>query len=330
MLRRTASVSKDARLSALTTVLSTRQPDDHISHNGTDVTADPFAPVISAIDAMLTSLSTEEQEDLTKKDQCENDRMTNTQEAKMTSKEIDTNTETIDRLTAAIEAANKQIEEINDQITDLNAEKKAADEQRAAEAAEYATNQQDDTAAAGLVQTAIGVLTNFYANENLALVQQPATENFVAAGEAPTPPPTTWDSSGYGGATGEKNGIIAIMELIKQDIEKDIAKATTNENTAISEHAALSADIAATISSLNTSKGELEGKIATDETSMGTEKGERTTNQGSLTSTLDFLKSIAVGCDFIAVNFDIRLKNRQAEMDGLQKAKAILQGASFE
>ena len=29
----------------------------------------------------------------------------------------------------------------------------------------------------------------------------------------------------YGGATGESNGIIAIMELIKQDIEKDIAKA---------------------------------------------------------------------------------------------------------
>merc|ERR1719456_283286 len=279
-----------------------RQPDAHISHNGTDVTADPFAPVISAIDAMLTSLSTEEQEDLTKKDQCENDRMTNTQEAKMYSKNIDTNTETIDRLTAAIAAANKQIEDINDQISDLNAEKKAADEQRAAEADEYSTNQQDDTAAAGLVTTAIGVLKDFYAGEqgltNVGFLQQ---EPFVAAGEAPTPPPTTWDS-GYGGATGESNGIVAIMELIKQDIEKDIAKATSNENTAISEHATLCADIASTISSLNGSKSTLEGKIATDETSMTTEKSERTTNQGSLASTLSFLKSIAPGCDFIAVN----------------------------
>merc|ERR550537_998839 len=327
MLRRTASVSKDARLSALTTVLSTRQPDSHISHNGTDVTADPFAPVISAIDAMLTSLADEEQEDLEKKDQCESDRMTNTQEAKMTSKEIDTNTETIDRLTASIEAANKQIEEINQQIEDLNAEKKAADEQRAAEAAEFSTNKQDDEAAVGLIETAIGVLTSFYQNEGLALLQK--QEPFVAAGEAPTPPPTTWDT-GYGGAKGESNGIVAIMELIKQDIQKDITKATNNENTAISEYDTLCADIASTISSLNTSKGELEGKIASDETSMGTEKGERTTNQGSLASTLAFLKSIAPGCDFIAVNFDIRLKNRQAEMDGLQKAKAILEGATFE
>merc|ERR1719473_789380 len=53
MLRRTASVSKDVRLSALATVLSTKAVS---GRNETDVTADPFAPVISAIDAMITSL----------------------------------------------------------------------------------------------------------------------------------------------------------------------------------------------------------------------------------------------------------------------------------
>merc|ERR1719265_1197602 len=129
MIRRTAALSKDVRLSALATVLSTKA-----SRNETDVTADPFAPVISAIDAMITSLSDEEAEDLQKKEQCESDRMSNTQEAKMLSKKIDTNTETIDRLTAGIAAANKQIEEIVAQIADLNQEKTDADEQRGEEA----------------------------------------------------------------------------------------------------------------------------------------------------------------------------------------------------
>lgn len=96
MIRRTAAISKDVRLSALATILSTQKS----GRNETDVTADPFAPVISAIDAMITSLSTEEAEDLSKKDQCEKDRMENTQTAKMLSKKIDTNTETIDRLAA--------------------------------------------------------------------------------------------------------------------------------------------------------------------------------------------------------------------------------------
>merc|ERR1719265_2514790 len=128
MIRRTAALSKDVRLSALATVLSTKA-----SRNETDVTADPFAPVISAIDAMITSLSEEEAEDLAKKEQCEHDRMENTQEAKMLSKKIDTNTETIDRLTASIAAAEKQIKDIESQIADLEVEKRDAGDQRSKE-----------------------------------------------------------------------------------------------------------------------------------------------------------------------------------------------------
>ena len=45
---------------------------------------------------------------------------------------------------------------------------------------------------------------------------------------------------------------------------------------------------------------------------------------------MDFLKEIAPGCDFIAMNFKMRLTNRQIEKDGLLKAKAILEGAKFE
>merc|ERR1719473_2630472 len=319
MLRRTAALSKNSRVSALIVAFATKGTEEP------DVTADPFAEVISAIDQMVTDLKAEEQADLQTKQDCEKERMDNTQKAKMSSKKIDTNTETIDRLTAAIAAANKQIEEIESQISDLNDEKQQADEQRAKEAKEFAANKADDEAAVGLIETAVGVLKEFYTKNNLALTQQ---EPFVAAGEAPTPPPSTWDT-GYGGAKGENNGIVAIMELIKADIEKDVQKATDNENEAISEHAKLCSDIASTISSLKSTKSDLNGQVAGDETSMATEKGERTTNQDDLKATLDFLKSIAPGCDFIAVNFDTRLKNRQAEMDGLLKAKAILNGASF-
>jgi len=42
---------------------------------------------------------------------------------------------------------------------------------------------------------------------------------------------------------------------------------------------------------------------------------------------LDLLKQITPGCDFIAANYDLRAKNRNLEIDGLKKAKAVLQGA---
>merc|ERR1719169_180098 len=283
-----------------------------------------------AIDEMLGDLKTEEETDLANKERCEKERMENTQSAKMKSKEIDTNTETIDRLTASIAAAEKKIKEIEEEVEDLNKQKQDATDQRTKENTEYLSAKSDDEKAVELVGTAVAALQKFYTDNGLAFAQvrRVGQEPFVTAGEAPTPPPTTWDSE-YGGAKGENKGIVAILELIADDIKKDIAKATSEEEASVKAYDALIADVDASISSLESTKSDLEGTMADDESSMTTEKGERTTNQEDLDSTLAFLKEIAPGCDFIAVNFNTRLKNRQAEVDGLNKAKAILQGASF-
>merc|ERR1719191_2165915 len=324
MIRKTAALTKDSRLAALSTLLAMKE-EPEINE------ADPFKEVISAIDTMLGDLKTEEETDLANKERCEKERMENTQEAKMTSKEIDTNTETIDRLTASIDAANKTIKELVAEIDDLSDQKTAAGDQRTKENTEYLGAKSDDEKAVELVERAVTVLQGFYEREglNLAQVRRVAQEPFVTAGEAPTPPPTTWGDEGYGGSKGEHQGIVAILGLIKEDIEKDIAKATTDEEEAVKAYDALVADIDASISSLEKTKSDTEGTMAEDESARTGEKGERTSNQQDLDSTLEFLKEIAPGCDFIAVNFDTRLKNRQAEVDGLNKAKAILQGASF-
>merc|ERR1719515_252432 len=95
-IRKTAAVTKDARLAALSTMLAMKE-EPEINEE------DPFKEVIEAIDSMLSDLKSEEETDLANKERCEKERMENTQSAKMKSKEIDTNTETIDRLTASID-----------------------------------------------------------------------------------------------------------------------------------------------------------------------------------------------------------------------------------
>merc|ERR550514_1102843 len=293
-IRKTASVTKDVRLAALSTLLAMKE-EPEINEE------DPFKEVIEAIDSMLGDLKTEEETDLANKERCEKERMENTQSAKMKSKEIDTNTETIDRLTASIAAAEKKIKEIED----LNKQKQDASDQRTKEITEYLAAKSDDEKAVELVGTAVAALQKFYTDNGLSLAQvrRVRQEPFVTAGEAPTPPPTTWDSE-YGGAKGENKGIVAILELIADDIKKDIAKATSEEEASVKAYDALVADVDATISSLESTKSDLEATMADDESSMTTEKGERTTNQEDLDSTLAFLKEIAPGCDFIAVNFN--------------------------
>jgi len=321
LIRRTAASSGDARVAVLSTMLAGQEPEAEIDE------ANPFTAVIAAVDKMISDLKAEEADDMARKNQCEADRQENTQNAKMSSKKIDTNTETVDRLEAAIAAANKQIEEINEQVAGLEEDKRDAADQRAKEALEHEAAQKDNAAAIGLLENAVGVLQDFYQKNGLALAQM-AQEPFVEAGEAPTPPPSTWDT-GYGGSKGESNGIVAIMEIIKADIEKDMGKADADEKESIGAYDSFVADVDANLKSLHSSKADLEGAIANNEGEMIAEKTTKVTNKEDLQSTLDFLKEIAPGCDFIAVNFDTRLKNRQAEMDGLSKAKAILEGADF-
>merc|ERR1719313_2324773 len=321
-IRKAAVKSKDARLQALSTTLAMEEPAAEVDM------ADPFKDVIASVDAMLADLKKEEADDLAKKEHCEKERTEKTQEAKMTSKEIDTNTETIDRLTAQIAAANKSIEVINEEIEDLNAELQDASDQRAKETAKFTSDKADDEAAVGLIETATAALEKFYTDNNLALVQV-RRQPFVEAGEAPTPPPSTWEGS-YTGSQGESQGITAILTMMKEDIQKDISKAEAEEAAAQTAFEKFEADTQASVAKKQGTKSDLESDIAADEESITSEKTERGTNQETLDSTLQFLKELAPGCDFIAVNFETRLKNRQIEMDGLTQAKAVLQGASFD
>ncbi|CAK0801540.1 unnamed protein product [Prorocentrum cordatum] len=84
------------------------------------------------------------------------------------------------------------------------------------------------------------------------------------------------------------------------------------------------------------------GKVSREEdiTTMSQEKagklGEHTdtesaraTSKSGLDVTLKMIADLEPTCNYFTVNFPVRVKNRQIETDGLEKAKAILKGAVF-
>merc|ERR1719201_638113 len=160
-----ASSSKDVRIAAIVAALQPKIPEgDEITD---EVAADPFKEVIKMIDDIIAELETEEGDDLKTKEQCESERMENTQEAKKVAKEIDTNVETIDRLTAQIEAAEKTIKTIEEEIQGLEVDLRDAGDNRAKENKEYMAAEADDQAAVGLISDAMGVLEKFYEEAGL-------------------------------------------------------------------------------------------------------------------------------------------------------------------
>jgi DNA repair exonuclease SbcCD ATPase subunit len=284
-----------------------------------------FDAIIADLAEQVKTLNTEEEDDLKKKEQCEEDRQKNTKIAKEESMKIDDDTSYIERKNELIADLNKKIAANVQEQEDLANELQEAREQRALEKTAYDGNKAADESAVGLIEQTMAVLSKFYEDNDLALLEKPE----VAAGAAPPPPPQTW-SEPYGGAKGESNGIQGILGLIKEDVEKDIKVATQQEDDAISEFEALESETDATTKLLQGEKADYEGQVADAEERIVNTEQERADKKGVLDDTINVLKSIAPDCDYISVNFETRKKNRWAERDGLEKAKAILSGSEGE
>merc|ERR1719506_3496836 len=250
-LRDAALRSGDKRLLALANDI---QPKNSVKTK--------FDPIIKAIDKMIKLLESEEEKDLEIKQTCEEDRMEDTRDAIIYSRTIDEQTDKITHLTEVIAESKKTKEEF-DKATRIRKDENTAWKQ---------TNK-DDKAAAETVASAKQVLEGFYKDNGLVFAQkskQPVEG--MAAGEAPPPPPPTWEGD-YGGKTGESQGIVAIMEMVYEDIKKDRADAKADEDSAQKEFDAFKKDSEDKMKALNAERKATEKRLGNAENKkVATEK----------------------------------------------------------
>jgi hypothetical protein len=320
MLRQIRALTWDPRLTSLTVLLQ--------------VATGPLAEVIKAIDKMIATLKEEETADLETKETCEKEREESTASARDSSVEIDDATDAITKNLARITELKSLIDgkvAENKQLADDLAE---ATRNRETEKAAFESSVTDDKAAAKLIAQAKDVLAEFYTDNGLALVQknqgssriekasQPPTD--IQAGKPPPPPPQTFEEP-YGGAKGASQGIQAILELILGDVQADIEKAEKEEEAAVEEFAELKKHTEDATAANTKAIEDMKGEISTCETTVEQTKTERINAKGALDSVMNEIKLAQPSCEFMTVNFEVRTKNRHLEIDGLLKAKAILQ-----
>jgi len=314
-LRSAGRKSHDRRLGALAARLAGAAPSNSA-----------FEEVVGAIDKMMTTLKSEEKQDLANKEECENTRMADARDAIDKAREIDEESEDVMSLEARIAEISATIKEKEDEIASIQKEVKDATTIRGDEQRAWVQTDKEDKAAARITGMAIGVLDSFYKDNGLMLVQKRMEP--VVAGDAPPPPPPTWEAP-YGGKTGESTGIIAILNMIKEDIEKDCEKAKTENDEATTHFLAFKTKSEAEIVALKSDNTELSGERGDKQQAVKTNKRERSLLNDGLKVVVGKMNAALEGCDFIAINYPLRLTNRQLEMDGLNKAKAILSGAAF-
>lgn len=323
--------------------------------------------VITKIDELIVMLRSHETQDLRNKEQCEKTRATETQAARMVSLDIDSLTDDIERARSKVVEVEKQIEEQEGVKKGLEEQLEVLNRTREDEKAVFEKDAWDDQSAVILLERAMQILqdwdkvtesdsgakgekptkppsTFLQVSAASYRVSSPPKKSglisvrrllskdsrqpvVVEAGRAPPPPPPTWEG-GYVGSR-ESEGIMSLLSLLKDDIQKDITAAEKAETEAIAEYdkqyAAVEGEITATDNAI---ASYLQDK-ASHELEESQKTTERTTKKGELDSHLQVIKSMEQGCDYLLVNFNVRTQKRHAEIDGLVKAKAILQGADF-
>jgi hypothetical protein len=280
-----------------------------------------FTEVIEAIDKMITVLKEEEQSDLATKETCEKDRAAATREAALKSRGMDELTESNNKLSAQIEEIKAEIVEKNEAIAATEKSVADATTNRERENTDYKASRRDDKLAKDTVKSAKDVLSSFYKDNGLMLLQQPA-------GEAPPPPPATFDAP-YGGQTDTATSILAILDMIIDDVQKDMEKAKAEEEKAAADFEIFKTESEASIQSLTEEVTALEGVQGEKESKVTQNVESRATMHEELNAVMKLIADAKPGCDFFTINYPSRVKNRHIEIDGLGKAKTILSGGSF-
>merc|ERR1711920_48748 len=145
--------------------------------------------------------------------------------------------------------------------------------------------------------------------------------------DAPGPPPATWGA--YASKSGESTGVIAMIDLLIKDLEKELTEAETEEKNSQSDYETMmkdSADKRTTDSKALTEKGSAKAET---EAALEDHSAARVDGVKELMATEKYISSLHAECDWLLQYFDARKEARTGEIDSLKKAKAVLSGADY-
>jgi len=217
-----------------------------------------------------------------------------------------------------------EIEGLEDGIKALDKQVAEATEDRKEEHEENVETLTSDNAAIEILGMAKNRLNKFY---NPKLYVKPEAGAFAQSGVAPPPPPETFGA--YAKKDGESGGVIAMLDNMVADLDKEITETDVEEKenqkeyeTMMGDSAEKRANDAKSIEDKESAKADLEATlIASSE-----EKGSKTKEA---MATAKYLSELHGECDWLLTNFETRKEARTAEIDSLKKAKAVLSGADF-
>jgi len=327
-----------------------------------------FEKIVAMIDDMAAALKKEQTDDDNKKEYCGKELDVTDDAKKGHERSVAQAEAAIASAEEGLVALAEEMKALEAGIVALDKSVAEATEQRKAEHAEFAELMASDSTAKELIAFAKNRLNKFY-NPKLyspppeqelsredrivvnmggaapttaapggiagtgigALVQISAHRQRRAAvfedRAAPPPPPETFDA--YTKKSGESNGVIAMMDLLIKDLDKEMTEAKTGEKDAQADYETAMKDSAGKRATDSKSLADKGAAKADMEAALESHKDAKASASKELMATLEVIQSLHAECDWLLQYFDVRKEARAGELDSLGQAKAVLSGADY-
>jgi len=286
-------------------------------------TSGHFDNVITMIDTMVGMLRKEEAEDIHHRDRCEAKQNANQNAKDDLDSEITKATEKLARMGNNKEDLAKNMEAV---VAEIKSTKASMDELltlRNKEKADFKQALKDDADAVGLLGEAVAALSKFYADNKKTMLLQKAPEYAKDPDKAPE---TSFEDGNYGGAQGQTGGVVAILEMLKEDLMKEMQTGKADDATAQAAYEKDNAALKETLEAQDKKKTDVETALA----ELGAKVEDSEEDKANKNSDLDAEKgvssSLATDCAWVKNTFKTRRDKRKLEIDGLQEAKDFLAG----
>jgi len=318
-----------------------------------------FEKVIKMIDEMVETLKTEQLDDDHKKEYC----AAQFDQADDKKKALERSVSDLETVIAdtkdGIETLKSEIDALGKTIKALDKAVAEATEQRKEENEDFTELMASDSAAKELLGFAKNRLNKFY---NPKLYKAPPKRELseedratLAAGgtlaptEAPggiagtgvtvladvsahgnaKPPPPPEAPGAYKKKSEESGGVIAMIDLLVKDLDKEMTVAKTEEKDAQEDYEQMMKDSAEKRADDSKTLANKESALADNEATLQKSTDDKVSTEKELAATLGYIQSLHAECDWLLKYFDVRKEARTSEIDALGKAKAVLSGADY-
>merc|ERR1719171_1363537 len=313
-----------------------------------------FSKIIKMIDALVVDLKAEQSVDDDKKKYC----LAEFDKAEDKKKELELDIADLEKAIAdakeSVSTLASEIEALEDGIKKLDKSVSEATTTRKEEHDDYVETLASNTAAKDLLAFAKNRLNKFYnpklykappkrelSEEDQITVNMGGTLAPTAApggiagtgiglaqvGAAPPPPPEA--NLAYKKSGEESGGVMAMIDLLIADIDKDNQIMEVDEKDAQKEYETFMEDASEKRAQDSKAITDNESAKAETETELQANKDNKKSTLIEAMETAKYISGLHGDCDWLLKYYDARKAARSGEIDALGKAKAVLSGADF-